>query len=77
MVIIGLMLKIDYMFKVWGVFKDVEGFYSLVSDNIMIIEFVVIYLMKFCIVLKKGYFFKYFFFVEENIKLWNEVVRMR
>lgn len=71
------MSKTDYTFKVRGVFKDVEGPYSPVSDNITTTESVATHLMKFCTVLKKGHPSKYLLPAEENIKSRNEVARTR
>lgn len=71
------MSKTDYTFQVRGVFKDVDGPYSPVSDNITTNESGATHILEKCKVLKKGHPSKYLLPAKENTKSRNEHARTR
>lgn len=71
------MAKTEYMFQVRGVFEDVEGPYSPVSDIIETRESLATHILGFCKMLKDARPSKYLLPAEENIKARNENARTR
>lgn len=71
------MAKTEYTFQVRGVFEDVDGPYSPVSDSIMTRESLATHILGFCKILKDAHPSKYLLPAEENIKARNENARTR
>lgn len=70
--ITGLMPTTDYMFQVRGMFEDVEGPYSPVSDTITTKESLATQISGSCVLLEKGNPSKYLLPAKENMKARNE-----
>lgn len=66
------MATTEYMFQVRGMFEDVEGPYSPVSDKIKTKESLATQILGFCELLKNGNPSKYLLPAEENMKARNE-----
>lgn len=71
------MTTTEYMFQVRGVFGDVEGPYSPVSDNIATKESWATQILGFCKLLQQGSPSKYLLPAEENMKARNENARTK
>lgn len=72
LVITGLMATTEYVFQVRGMFGDVEGPYSPVSDNNTTKESLATQILGNCKPLKNGNPSKYLLPAEENMKARNE-----
>lgn len=77
LVITGLKATTEYTFQVRGVFGDLEGPYSPLSDNIATNKSLATQILGSCKLLKRGHPSIYLLPTEENIKARNENAKTR